>query len=186
MISFLSQAHDSPPFCHTQLQLKESWKRRQGEKEGVGSLARCEELAVIPRGGASPRPLPGPQHSETGLRWPERKPGGWGQGRQQGHPGILVSPLLVSMNSTSRGLVYKGWEVGQDWLQQLSIKLWAPLGKEGGWCFQVLTNECVHLSWWASESVTALGYPDRVRSWTRLLLGSESAVPRTMAWSAGC
>lgn len=68
MISFLHQAHDPPSFSHTQLQLKESWKKRQGEKEGVGSLARCKELAVLPRGGARSQPLPGPQHSETRLR----------------------------------------------------------------------------------------------------------------------
>lgn len=60
MISFLSQAHDSPPFSRTQLQLKESWKRRQGEKEGVGSLGSCKELAVVPRGGASPSPCQAP------------------------------------------------------------------------------------------------------------------------------
>lgn len=58
MISFLSQAHDSPSFSHTQLQLKESWKRRQGEKEGVGSRGCCKELAVVRTGGVRPQPLP--------------------------------------------------------------------------------------------------------------------------------
>ena len=118
MISRLSQAHDPPSFSHTQLKLKERWKRRRDEKRrgrgwgGGGWVALKNKLVRAQRkvrcklpgqAGASERQA---QMSPGGVSHAEGGPGG------ERDPWHVVSPSAHVHQLVHRGVVCERLEVG--------------------------------------------------------------------------
>ena len=99
MISCLSQAHDSPSFSHTQLELKESWKRKRGEKERAGKVRLSLRIKLV----RAQRRVRRKPLARRGIGQPgsdahegeSHAEGGPGGGRD---PGTLLAPPPMSTN----------------------------------------------------------------------------------------